>query len=597
MRIKPTVDPVVGPTDDTHWGQVLILPNAYGVIEVFDLDGAARDIGLRLLSTLSDQLAEPVVSLIDVETCVQRVVDPKLTSLIVLVPVGVVAYLVCKDSGAVYLKRDGRIARLLANTGSVSGKLVVGDTLLVMTKRFVETIGEAEIALIFDHEDPKTISEKLTVQLSRSESAAGAAGLVFGVRSLMPMEGEESVSMVPKKALAGRVGRMIHKTMPKATHFWHTVRDRARRKNSAILAIAIFSFILFIGSVLLGVKKQLRLRVDTQIVGAMIEAQHAFNEGVALLDLNSVKGRERLSQAKRILDPLAATVSAKTKTGRHIVALSKEVDSRLSLAMQVHRGEPQLFYDTGLLKKGAVASSVALVSERMALLDASGKTVFFLNLVSKNGQIVAGGEQFSGSRFVAMQGDKVYVLVADGIHMIRTEDKKTEPLIVKRDSEWGSIADLVAYGGNLYLLDLARGRIWKYVSTGAGFSERREYLNPDTLPDFTWATTMVIDGSVWLGTNEGKILRFTQGQEQTFLPKGVAPPLGRDLAVYTSDEASRVYILDRENKRVVMLEKDGTYLSQYVWEGAIKPTQFVVSEILKTIFLLYDGKVYNLELK
>jgi hypothetical protein len=67
--------------------------------------------------------------------------------------------------------------------------------------------------------------------------------------------------------------------------------------------------------------------------------------------------------------------------------------------------------------------------------------------------------------------------------------------------------------------------------------------------------------------------------------------------VYASDEIKYLYVLDRENKRVVMLEKDGTYLSQYVWESVLAPTHMVVSESLKKILLVADGKIYALELK
>ena len=191
--------------------------------------------------------------------------------------------------------------------------------------------------------------------------------------------------------------------------------------------------------------------------------------------------------------------------------------------------------------------------------------------------------------------------------LVFKDEEKTVQAVIPKNPEWGDIASLVAYGGNQYLLDTQKGRIWKYVvtdsqtatqSAGAqwGFTTMREYLNPDTLPDFSGATNMAIDGSVWVGTKTGKILKFTQGREDTFVPKGVEPAFGSTLLVYTSDEVKNLYILDSDNKRIVVLEKDGTYLAQYTWTDIV-PIELVVSEELKKIFLLSDGKLYAITLK
>ena len=83
----------------------------------------------------------------------------------------------------------------------------------------------------------------------------------------------------------------------------------------------------------------------------------------------------------------------------------------------------------------------------------------------------------------------------------------------------------------------------------------------------------------------------------TFIPQGVDPAFGKNVAVYTSDTTTNLYVLDSENKRVVVLAKDGTYFSQYVWKDAIIPTQLAVSEDQKKIYLLASGQLYAIDLK
>jgi hypothetical protein len=92
-------------------------------------------------------------------------------------------------------------------------------------------------------------------------------------------------------------------------------------------------------------------------------------------------------------------------------------------------------------------------------------------------------------------------------------------------------------------------------------------------------------------------MRFTQGKENSFYPKGVDPALGSYLVVYTSDEVNNIYVLDSEHKRVVVLDKDGLYMSQYTWENETPFTQLAVSEKHGKILLLGADKVYSLDIK
>jgi hypothetical protein len=316
------------------------------------------------------------------------------------------------------------------------------------------------------------------------------------------------------------------------------------------------------------------------------------------MELNPVKGRERLVAAKTELTPLKEIVTAKTKEGRRVLELYAQIDSALTQAMHAYTEEPSLFYDAALLKSGGTVNTIAMTDDMMILGDAKQKAVYSLSLPGKTGQIVAGGTGYDMLGSVAIHGSTGYALLADGINAISLSDKTTKQNIVKRSSDWEKITATVSFGGNLYLLDTEKGRIWKYVATETGFSDIKEYLNPDTLPDLSKATGLSIDGSVWIGTTDGKIMRFTQGKENTFIPKGVDPSFGQQLVVYTSDSVNNIYVLDSQNKRVVVLDKDGMYLSQYVWKGDIAPTNLVVSEKQGKILLLAgNGTIFSIDLK
>ena len=610
MQIKATIGSVVGKTDDNHWGQICVLPHAYGIVEIEDSDGIARQTGVTLLTKITDALTKELTSLREVEEIADSLFIPQCKTMVLLVPVGRVIYLALRGEGMVFLKRGDDVAKLMFSAGGISGEIQEGDMVLLVSHEFTKSIAEEKLASVFDHLTAQDAAEKLTIMLHQASNGMGAAALVFEVSTLVSSESE----LLEDKTLAEQEGEHTHTVLGKTkklTAVSHSVRRRLStvrssgkqfvawtknsRKNTAFVTSILI--LIFVTSVLLGIQKQMQTKKSRVLTNALAEARRAFDEGVALLELNPIKGRERLIQAKTTLEPIRAIVSERTREGREIAVLFGQINDNLSQSMHVVATEPVLFFDASLLKKGGQASFLTLSGDTMGIVDQQTKTVYAVSVPAKSGKIIAGGESYTGLSLISRHVDKTYVLTDKGVNLVRDSDNKTIEAVIKKDTEWGNVGALGAFGGNVYLLDTQKGRIWKYVALEKGFSELREYLNPDTLPDLSSATSMFIDGSVWVGTKTGRIFQFSQGKEKMFSAQGVEPALGAQLYVYTSDEAKNLYVLDSQNKRVVVLAKDGVYMAQYQWQGTLSPSQLVVSEAQKQILLLAEGKIYSVELK
>lgn len=613
-HIRPVTASVVGLASDTRWGQVLQTPHAYGVVEVHAEDGVARTRGVHLLTKLTRMFDTPPVSLSALSDIADGIMGEDIVTLILLVPVGTTLYLLSRGIGCVYLKRGGKLAKLLEGTQALSGDVRTDDTVIAATAGFVGSLPERDIIGVFDHLSPAEVAEKLTIRLHERSGGEGGAALIFQMQSVAGQDDareEQGVAETPvisdrRAIVVGNLktfGRMVLGARHRAGLRRFVMRMRVHRAYSPRL-LAVYVIVgLFVISVVLGIRRQMTMRAHARFSDVLVTAQHSFDEGMALLDLNPVKGRERLTASRDLLAPVVAQ-KVRTDEGIKIQALYDDVVENLTRAMRVTRVTPEVYFDMALLKSGATATDISLFQQTIGVLDAMGSTVFTVGTSVKNGAITGGGDGFAGATHVAAYGDKLYVFTPRGIHQIRLTDQKTVSAMIPRAPEWGTIADMAAFGGNLYLLDTAKSRIWKYVATGEsqpagrqGFSEIYEYLNPDTLPDLSRATSMVIDGSVWLGTSGGTILRFTSGKENSFVPQGVDTPLGNRLVVHTSDEMKTVYVLDVEHKRVVVLDKDGMYMAQYAWESAFVPTALAVSETSRKLFLLADGKIYVIGLK
>lgn len=613
--MRPTVASVVGIPTDTQWGQVLQTPHAYGVVEIYSPDGIARTRGIQLLTKLTRIFDITPVSLSALTDIAETTVNEDVVSLILLVPVGATLYVVSRGSGCVYLKRNSKLAKLIDGAGSLSGDIRPGDTIIAATGTFANALSQEEIIGAFDHLKPHEVAEKLTMRLHEREGGEGGASLIFESGApktdMSPMETANPVTITASprsgrtifikhaKAFGRRVTTVNTRT--RLRKLVYTLQTQQKFSVRHVVTYAVIG--LFLVSVVLGIRRQYTVKVQSLVTETVASAQHAFDEGMALLELNPVKGRERLTLARDTLAPIVAKKS-RTSEGRAAQALYDEVIKNLTRAMHSIDVTPELYFDMGLLKRDAKATDMSLFEDTIGVMDAIGKTVYTLGVTNRNGNIVGGGNGFDGMVHVATYGDKVYVWTPNGIHQIRLSDQKTVPTIIPKSPEWGTITDMAAFGGNLYLLDTQKSRVWKYVATEngqpggrQGFSELFEYLNPDTLPDLSHATNLAIDGSVWLGTTNGIVMRFTQGKENSYSPQGMEMPLGKRLSVYTNDELKMVYVLDHDYQRVVVFDKDGLYMAQYVWKAGFQPTSLAVSESSRKLFLLAEGKIYSTDLK
>jgi hypothetical protein len=363
-------------------------------------------------------------------------------------------------------------------------------------------------------------------------------------------------------------------------------------------ALMLIVSLLFIGSIGYGVYRQVSDGKRLSAQSRLRDAAALLDEAKALSSLNPMKANESLTRAKALVGEVYPLVSDNSKESRQAKMLEDEIGHNLDITLQLKRVELQTYYDPSLLSPDATISSFSLIDDRMlAIIDGRAGKTYAIGIPNKSAILIGGGKSFIGAYGVAGTSNTLYTLVPEGIHGSRIEDKKTTEFLVRRDEAWKKVQMIVSYGANIYLLDEGNARIWKYVGTESGsFGERTEYLNPDEFPTLNNITSFVIDGSVWMGTDDGSVLKFSLGKQDTFKASGGQTPLGKRLLAYTTEDMDLLYIIDSDNKRMVVNTKDGQYVAQYVWNGGGDVVSFAISGSQRIALLLVDGKLWSFPL-
>lgn len=174
------------------------------------------------------------------------------------------------------------------------------------------------------------------------------------------------------------------------------------------------------------------------------------------------------------------------------------------------------------------------------------------------------------------------LFIDDARHLgaISLSAKTINPLVSGAD-KLPSIEDIGWYNGNVYLLSANAGQIVKMRPQGSGYEAGTPWVTSST-SSLADARALAIDGDVYVLTKNG-IIKFSSGKEQPFTLGGFDPAFQNPTDIWTSLASSYLYILDPDAKRVVILNKKGEFITQYMSNDLAGTFRIFVDEEKKII--------------
>lgn len=157
-------------------------------------------------------------------------------------------------------------------------------------------------------------------------------------------------------------------------------------------------------------------------------------------------------------------------------------------------------------------------------------------------------------------------------------------LILPSPARFQSIA---TFNNNLYLLDVINNQIVKCPKLESCQSWLQEKNNLSS------ASSLAIDGSVFVLYPDNTIVNFNGDRENVLKPE-IKPFSNGFEKIVTDYGFESIYLLDKEQKRIVIIDKKGNLIKQYfspVFED-IKDVQISPDE--KFIYILSEDKIYQI---
>ena len=154
-----------------------------------------------------------------------------------------------------------------------------------------------------------------------------------------------------------------------------------------------------------------------------------------------------------------------------------------------------------------------------------------------------------------------------------------------------NIDDLTFYLDKMYLLNKENNQIVRLTSNGDNFVSQRNWLKDDT--DISTAKAITVDGLLYVLMENGEIKKLSGGNKRDFPQVIVEPALNKPSDITTTENSDNLWILDEENKRIVVINKEsGELANQYYSDKFNELKDFILDYDNNKIYILNDNQVF-----
>jgi hypothetical protein len=155
-----------------------------------------------------------------------------------------------------------------------------------------------------------------------------------------------------------------------------------------------------------------------------------------------------------------------------------------------------------------------------------------------------------------------------------------------------NIKDIKNYLSNLYLLDTNQSNIIKYAGDKENIFRGSAWLSAPE-EELKNAQSMAVDGSIYILNVNGTITEYFRGEKSKTIKPSLDNPLAGNNKIFIKKDFKNFYVSDPANKRVIILDKNGAIINQYINDEFAALQDFLVTDDEKEIYFLCGKKVYK----
>lgn len=397
------------------------------------------------------------------------------------------------------------------------------------------------------------------------------------------------------KRTHGHIRTIPHKTSHGMAS-WLIRLKKTPLKQKIILGCATLLIFVFAYNIVnLGESKEKKAQKEQYVQDIAQAKELASKAKNALIYENEEEARRRLTEAKSLLNNIPSEEKNLQADKNNALLL---IQNSLDTVNHVEKiADPNLIADLAQTNPQIDIKNIFLSSGSIYALDTNG-IVTETNLKDQETKIVELSGVFEEKISTATQRDEKNFIVVDAnntFYKLDLENKAISKISVQSENTDQKIKALGTYLSRLYVLDTKNNQIFRHEQAGQGYAKDTAWLNEEI--ELKEANSLTIDGSVWLAMNNGEIIKLHAGSKaDDFTFSTLDPAFSNPTVIKATTATDNLYILDPNNKRVVILKKDGSLAKQIYSEKFDYLKDLTLDENSSKIYLLNRNILYSAEI-
>lgn len=306
---------------------------------------------------------------------------------------------------------------------------------------------------------------------------------------------------------------------------------------------------------------------------------------------NEDRARSLLKEASNLVAPLDENTADRKTAKEKFLKELQEVQNKLKHEVAIP--QPTSIYTATASTEGL--RTLSLLTDTVASVDLSNNTLVLVTLSTKASKTLPLPPESPRVVSATSNKESIVFLTEEHAALLAEPAKAKVGIIPFTFTNASSVQAVQAYNGRLYVLDPAKNMIWRYSANGTSYGQERGYLKQAD-PALADGTSLAIDSNIYIGLKNGQVKRYLSGAESPWSVRNIDPVLTNIRAMWASPDADRIVMVDHTGKRVLVVGKDGTLITQFTSEAFTDLREVTVDAKNKKIYVLNGGTIFQLDL-
>jgi hypothetical protein len=365
-------------------------------------------------------------------------------------------------------------------------------------------------------------------------------------------------------------------------------------RNKLILSAFVFIFLLFVGNLI--------------FTGYKNEVERSFNFYSDILS----QAEEKVSKAEEVMiyDDLAQariflmdaknlTLEVKNnynKLDTEAEGLLSRIQSQFDIVDLVNRiDNPEIAVDLN-----QTAEQIMLIGKKYYASD-TNNFVYQIDLENKKAEdLQVKSDDIERSKLmipIEKTGEIIFLSDSNKLSSLDLNKKELVLANIEFANDNPNIRDIASYNNYLYLLEPDANQIYKYRGTANGFDGGKSWIT-DSEVDIRNATSVAIDGFIYVLKSDGTIDKYLSGVKKDFSVEELSDPISSSAKIHTNANLEYLYVIDPPKQRVVLFNKiNGSLIGQYTSSAFDNLKNVAVNIIEDKMYVLNGDKIFVVEIE